>query len=136
MPYTGRSVYSKREAFTVGRAFPTFRLAVLFAMFAALTATMGGCAASEKRQLAQQYVSLSMVQDTIVTLHASKVISDDTVLKSKPLVKAAREALDTAEQYLQAGNTSDFRLRLKQAVSLIRCAASLYGGNVDNDDGG
>lgn len=127
---------SKREASTIGRAFPTFRLAVLFAIVVALTAAMNGCAASEKRQLAQQYVSLSMVQDTIVTLHASNVMSDAAVLKSKPLVKAAREALDTAERHLKEGNTSDFRLRLKQAMSLIRGAASLYGGSVDNDDGG
>lgn len=64
------------------------------------------CSANPTNRWAQARSTLSVAQDTVLIAHQAGLVSDDALVKSDPLVKAARAALARAESYLPAGGTS------------------------------
>jgi hypothetical protein len=78
-----------------------------------MIATLTGCNFTPHAQWATQRSLLTTSQNTVKTLHESKLISTDDVKKIQPYLLAARGHLKLAEEELPAGLNETFKDKTK-----------------------
>lgn len=72
---------------------------------------LSGCAAMQTpaAQWAAARETLTVTQNTMLTLHDTGVVDDDDLLELDPYVKAARAAIEEAEKHIEADDAAFHR---------------------------